>query len=243
MNAGTSILPFAVCFGVSIVVLACVLIAAHGGSDLAEDIAAISVGLAAAEAVWNVTLRLGRSLRPVIEEASWSAFRLELRVRNRIRLRGRTCVHFPQGCIKTTDVRRTAASFEHWGQDHPVPFHDCVAILPALRNLQELELGWQSWSALPSELSRFQGLRIVAVLIMPIREFPGAQSDFARWGYPRWWGILTGGLEIMSAVLIALPFSRIVGIRLGATILQLRFRLFCATAISYTLCHSASLSL
>lgn len=45
------------------------------------------------------------------------------------------------------------------------------------------------------------------------------QSDFARWGYPRWWGILTGGLEIVSAVLIALPVSRIVGLALGAIII------------------------
>ncbi|MES5482216.1 DoxX family protein [Bradyrhizobium sp. INPA03-11B] len=45
------------------------------------------------------------------------------------------------------------------------------------------------------------------------------QSDFARWGYPIWWGILTGGLEITSAILIALPVSRIVGIALGAAII------------------------
>ena len=44
---------------------------------------------------------------------------------------------------------------------------------------------------------------------------PETQSDFARWGYPRWWNILTGGLEIMSAVLIALHVSRIVGLALG----------------------------
>jgi len=47
----------------------------------------------------------------------------------------------------------------------------------------------------------------------------GTQSDFARWGYPRWWSILTGGLEVMSAVLIALPLSRIVGLTLGAIII------------------------
>ena len=47
----------------------------------------------------------------------------------------------------------------------------------------------------------------------------GTQSDFARWGYPRWWNIFTGGLEIMSAVLIVLPVSRIVGLTLGAVII------------------------
>jgi uncharacterized membrane protein YphA (DoxX/SURF4 family) len=48
---------------------------------------------------------------------------------------------------------------------------------------------------------------------------PGTQSDFARWGYPRWWNILTGGLEVISAVLIALPVSRIAGLALGAVII------------------------
>jgi hypothetical protein len=47
----------------------------------------------------------------------------------------------------------------------------------------------------------------------------GTQSDYARWGYPRWWNIFTGGLEIMSAVLIALPVSRMVGLTLGAVII------------------------
>jgi multisubunit Na+/H+ antiporter MnhB subunit len=48
---------------------------------------------------------------------------------------------------------------------------------------------------------------------------PATQRDFARWGYPRWWSRLTGGLEMMSAILIALPVSRIVGLALGAVII------------------------
>ena len=47
----------------------------------------------------------------------------------------------------------------------------------------------------------------------------GTQSDFARWGYPQWWNIFTGGLEMMSAVLIALPVGRIFGLTLGAAII------------------------
>jgi hypothetical protein len=47
----------------------------------------------------------------------------------------------------------------------------------------------------------------------------GTQSDFARWGYPRWWAFLTGGLEMVSAALIALPGSRIAGLALGAGII------------------------
>ena len=45
------------------------------------------------------------------------------------------------------------------------------------------------------------------------------QDDFARWGYPRWWCRVTGGLEIMSAALIALPAGRGVGMALGALII------------------------
>jgi DoxX-like family len=48
---------------------------------------------------------------------------------------------------------------------------------------------------------------------------PGTQRDFARWGYPRWWSFFAGGLEMISAVLIALPASRIVGLALGAAII------------------------
>ena len=48
---------------------------------------------------------------------------------------------------------------------------------------------------------------------------PATQSDFARWGYPRWWNILTGGVEILSAVLIALPVSRTAGLALGTAII------------------------
>ena len=45
------------------------------------------------------------------------------------------------------------------------------------------------------------------------------RSGFARWGYPRWWRLLTGGLEIMSAALIALPATRLVGLALGTVII------------------------
>lgn len=45
------------------------------------------------------------------------------------------------------------------------------------------------------------------------------RSDFAHWGYPRWWHVLTGGLEILAALLIALPVTRVAGLALGAVIL------------------------
>lgn len=46
------------------------------------------------------------------------------------------------------------------------------------------------------------------------------QGSFVRWGYPRWWSTLTGGLEVASAALIALPASRPIGLALGAAIIS-----------------------
>jgi DoxX-like family len=48
---------------------------------------------------------------------------------------------------------------------------------------------------------------------------PATRSSFVRWGYPQWWGRLTGALEMATAVLIALPGSRDAGLILGAMII------------------------
>ena len=45
------------------------------------------------------------------------------------------------------------------------------------------------------------------------------QDDFARWGYPRWWCRVTGGLEVASAALIALPAGHGLGLALGALVI------------------------
>jgi hypothetical protein len=45
------------------------------------------------------------------------------------------------------------------------------------------------------------------------------QDDFARWGYPRWWCRVTGGVEIAAATLIAFPAGRGIGMALGAVII------------------------
>ena len=45
------------------------------------------------------------------------------------------------------------------------------------------------------------------------------REGFVRWGYPSWWHRVTGGLEILSAILIALPLGRAAGLGLGAIII------------------------
>ncbi|QGZ58644.1 DoxX family protein [Paraburkholderia acidiphila] len=48
---------------------------------------------------------------------------------------------------------------------------------------------------------------------------PATRDDFARWGYPHWWGRLTGALEMMCALLLALPASRMAGLALAALVI------------------------
>jgi hypothetical protein len=44
------------------------------------------------------------------------------------------------------------------------------------------------------------------------------KSSLIRWGYPPWWCRVTGGLEMVAAVLVALPGGREAGLILGAVI-------------------------
>lgn len=44
------------------------------------------------------------------------------------------------------------------------------------------------------------------------------KEEFVRWGYPRWWNLVTGALEALAAALIALPTLRVAGLGLGAAI-------------------------
>ena len=43
-------------------------------------------------------------------------------------------------------------------------------------------------------------------------------DEFVRRGYPRWWNLVTGGLEVLVAALIAIPALRVAGVMLGAAI-------------------------
>src|SRR5215813_10245945 len=45
------------------------------------------------------------------------------------------------------------------------------------------------------------------------------REGFVRWGYPSWWHWVTGGLELLSAALIAIPLMRAAGLGLGTIII------------------------
>ncbi|HEY2532575.1 MAG TPA: DoxX family protein [Xanthobacteraceae bacterium] len=45
------------------------------------------------------------------------------------------------------------------------------------------------------------------------------RDEFVAWGYPAWWCWVIGGLEILTAALIAVPRVRRAGIVLGALII------------------------
>ena len=48
---------------------------------------------------------------------------------------------------------------------------------------------------------------------------PATQCSFVHWGYPPWWCRVTGGLELLIAVLIAFPVTRGMGLVFGAVII------------------------
>lgn len=44
-------------------------------------------------------------------------------------------------------------------------------------------------------------------------------ADFARWGYPSWFNLVTGVLELATGALLALPGTRAIGLVLGGCIM------------------------
>lgn len=49
------------------------------------------------------------------------------------------------------------------------------------------------------------------------------QADYERWGYPDWFHYVTGALELVVAILIARPATRLIGSGLGCLIMGSAF--------------------
>ena len=48
---------------------------------------------------------------------------------------------------------------------------------------------------------------------------PTLHDSFVRWGYPTWLRLVTGCLEIIAALMVLLPFSRLVGAGLAIAVM------------------------
>ena len=48
---------------------------------------------------------------------------------------------------------------------------------------------------------------------------PATATDYLRWGYPAWFHFVTGGLELATAILLALSATRLVGATLGCMVM------------------------
>ena len=49
---------------------------------------------------------------------------------------------------------------------------------------------------------------------------PGSiYEEYLKWGYPRWFHVVTGALELTTAVLLARPGTRLLGSALGCAVM------------------------
>lgn len=65
---------------------------------------------------------------------------------------------------------------------------------------------------------------IVAVLfavagVVNLARPSGVKRDFVRWGYPAWFQLLCGALELLSAALLLSQHTRVLGLMLAGTIM------------------------
>src|SRR5258708_588801 len=79
-----------------------------------------------------------------------------------------------------------------------------------------------------TSMSEFSWRSILAWALAAFFVFGGAvnvaapesvAADYRRWGYPDWFHLVTGGLELTTAVLLALTATRLLGAALGGVIM------------------------
>jgi hypothetical protein len=47
----------------------------------------------------------------------------------------------------------------------------------------------------------------------------GGEPDYLRWGYPDWFHFVSGGLDLVAALLLMAPATRVFGVALGCAIM------------------------
>ncbi len=60
------------------------------------------------------------------------------------------------------------------------------------------------------------GLAFIGAGFFKLSGNPEAITNFARWGYPDWFRLLTGAIEVFAAVLILIPRTRFYGAAIAA---------------------------
>lgn len=74
-----------------------------------------------------------------------------------------------------------------------------------------------SWKAfLAFLLAAFFLIGAVGNIILP----PEIAADYARWGYPSWFHYVTGSLELITAILLAIKALRFWGAALGSAVMM-----------------------
>ena len=87
----------------------------------------------------------------------------------------------PKRCDSLEEAAARPSAIQRLWLIHPgVSFDAFSTLLPQVTNLREIQLGWQSWTELPEELSRLRELRSFTVLNTPIQNFPAFLASCPR---------------------------------------------------------------
>lgn len=81
-----------------------------------------------------------------------------------------------------------------------------------------MTMAWNGVS-LESILAMILTVLFAAAGVVNLAGRGAVKSDFARWGYPAWFRLLCGALELLSAVLLFGQHTRVLGLMLAGAIM------------------------
>jgi hypothetical protein len=73
--------------------------------------------------------------------------------------------------------------------------------------------------SLESILATIVGVLFAIAGVVNLAGLGSVKRDFARWGYPAWFRLLCGALELLSAALLARQQTRVLGLALAGAIM------------------------